>query len=82
MTEMRGCIVYKSYFKTNKLTFSLKRVSSEMEVLNHILYILHGFIFQMDILCKVFFPRLVLRPLDITFLAGLERIVTLSLHLQ
>lgn len=49
---------------------------------NHILNILNGFIFRLDILCKVFPPFLVLGPLDMSFLAGLERTVTLRLHLQ
>lgn len=49
---------------------------------NHMLNILYGFIFRLDILRKVFFPFLALGPLEIPFLAGLERTVTLSLHLQ
>ena len=44
--------------------------------------ILYGFIFRLDILCKVFFPFLMLGPLEILFLAGLERRVTLNFHLQ
>lgn len=49
---------------------------------NHILNILYGFIFRLDILCKVSFPFLVLQPLETPFLAGLQRTVTLRLHLQ
>lgn len=48
----------------------------------HILNILYGFIFRLDILYKVFFPLLVLGPFEIPFLAGLERTVTLRLLLQ
>lgn len=42
---------------------------------NHMLNILYGFIFRLDILRKVFFPFLALGPLEIPFLAGLERTV-------
>lgn len=43
------------------------------------LNILYGFRFRLDILCKAFFPFLVLGPLEIPFLAELERTVVLRL---
>ena len=52
----------QSYFKTNKLAFRLKGSDHKwrfwkqpLEHPNHILNILYGFIFRLDILCKVFF---------------------------
>lgn len=53
-----------------------------LEQPNHILNILYGFIFRLDVLCKVLALFFVLGPLEIPFLAGSERTVTLRLHLQ
>lgn len=47
---------------------------------NHILNILYGFIFRLDILSKVFFPFLMLGPLEIPLLDELERTVTFRFH--
>lgn len=57
-------------------------LSQPLEHPYHILNILYGFIFRLDILWRVFFPFLVLGPFEIPFLAGLERTVTCRFLLQ
>lgn len=58
---------------------ALKRLQEHS---NRILNISYDFIFRLAILCKVFFPFLMLIPLEIPFLARIEGTVTHSFHLQ
>lgn len=51
----------------------MEALKQSQEHSNQSLNILYGFVFRLEILCKVFFPFLVLAPLEIPFLAGSER---------
>lgn len=51
----------------------MEALKQSQEHSNHSLNILYGFIFRLGILCEVFFPFLVLSPLEIPFLAESER---------